>query len=218
MRIFTLINKFKQLIFIIVILFFQNKIIAQKKLYIDVNLGVLHSIGSDITKSRKSDIQPLTVYYYSRKRFEQPYINILGNFIYPITYNILLGLQTGIYSHFNEHYFGITKSMTVSIPIMATFRANVLKANSKTIGINLSAGKTFFDIKSGIMELKNGVLFNESIFLVKKKSIWKLGLDQEIQNEFLYFTADNPQSKSETFVFHLNRLSVVLSYVILKFF
>lgn len=189
---------------------------AQKKISLDINFTGLRSIGYDITKIRQSNMQPLTVYYFSRKKFEQPYFNILGNLAYAVNPNILMGLQTGIYAHFSERYFGFTKSLTVSVPVMITGRVNVMKINSRQIGINFTAGKNFFDIHAGEMELKNGLLFNESVFcIIKKSRILKLGIEQEVDNEYFYFTADNPLKKNETFEFHLNRLSLVLSYGII---
>lgn len=206
------------LLIIFICLLFLKGLTAQK-LYLDGNFAILRSIGKDVVKTYNSRIQPLEVGYFSRKKFEQPYFNLLGNLAYAISPNILLGLQSGVYAHFSERYFGYTESLTISIPVMGTLSINIIKIKLKQLGLNVTGGKNFFDFKEETSELKNGSLFNESIFyLLNKKNILKIGIEEEVNNnEYVYFTARNPLSRNETFKFHLNRLSVVLSYgLILK--
>ena len=86
---------------------------------------------------------------------------------------IAFGLQTGIYVHFLERYFSNLQRTTVSIPLMATFRYNVMDIKMNQLGINLAGGMNFFDINisESHYRIKNGTLFNASVFYINKKAL-----------------------------------------------
>lgn len=194
-------------------LFLSTHLHAQTRLSLEINAGVLHSFGRDIIKTYRSNTQPFGISPFTRKKFEQPYFNLLPNLNYAVNPNLSLGLQTGIYAHFYERYFGQRIPITVTVPLMATFRCNLMNIKSNTVGINVAGGKNFFRIDADIDQLKNGWVFNASLFyLLNKKSMIKLGVEQEVDNAYVYFIGEYPYTKDETFKYHLNRVSASLSY------
>jgi hypothetical protein len=198
---------------LIVLIFLANDLNAQKKISLDVNVGVLHSIGKNIVNTYNSNINPLHIQYYSREKFKQPYFNILLSLNYALNRNFFLGLQTGIYTHFSEQYEGVSKPIIVSVPLMVTFRMKVTHIKANDLGINLAVGRTYFDIDANNINEKNGAILNASFFChINKRSIIKFGIEKEIDNASLYFSAPNPLYKDETITYHINRLSVLLSY------
>jgi hypothetical protein len=191
---------------------------AQKKFSLEINVGALHSVGKDISKTYHST-QPLSIQYLSRAKFEHTYFNLLPNLTYAVKPGILLGFQSGIYAHFNERYGGARKPVSVAVPLLATGRFDITDIKSSKLGISLAGGKNYFSTDTYPYDLKNGWLFNASVFyLLNQKSIFKLGVEQQIDNGYVYSAAD-AFLKEETFKYHLNRVSIALSYgwIIKKF-
>ncbi len=60
--------------------------------------------------------------------------------------------------------------------------------------------------------LKNGWIYNASAFYSTKKSIFKLGIEQQVDNAFYYYISDRPYLKDETFRYKLTRSAVTISY------
>lgn len=187
----------------------------KKRLSLEINIGALQSVGKDILKTYQSNIQPLTIEYFSRKRFERIYFNLLPNLTYAVNNRVSLGVQSGIYAHFYERYSGYTKPIFVTVPLMATARINITNIKSNKLGISMAGGKNFFNVDTYPYNLKNGWLLNTSFFyLINQKSIIKLGVDKQIDNGYVYHTPSNEFGKNETFKHNLNRVSIMLSYAI----
>ncbi len=206
-------KNYTRLSILIALIFFVTDLNAQKKISLDVNVGTLHSVGKDVLKRYNSNVNPLQIEYFSRKKYEKIYFNTLLNLNYFVNRNISLGLESGIYLHFSERYFGITKRTSVSVPLLATFRMNLINIKTDQLGINIAGGKNFFNIDAGYDKIKNGTIINASAFyLINKKNIIKLGIEKNVDNGTIYFIAQTPSFKNETFTYHLNRLSIILSY------
>src|SRR5687768_11645561 len=92
-------GKMYSVLSIIMSLLVFNNLSAQKKLSLEVNTGVYQSIGEDQLRIYETG-GPLTVEYYSRKKFSHPYLSVLPNLNYAINSKISVGLQSGIYGHF----------------------------------------------------------------------------------------------------------------------
>jgi hypothetical protein len=197
--------------FLFTSIFLVASLEAQNKISYDFNIGFLHPIGNDIVKTYRSNIQPLTVQYFSREKFVNPYYNLLVNFDYHINPKILIGLQSGIYNHLSERYFGYTKS-SISAPVMATAKIYIMNGKKNKFGIYIAGGKNFFNIKVHDDVIKNGALLNGSLFYTVNKSIIKLGIEKQIDNGYIYYNPSNPFGQKETFKYKINRLSVALSY------
>jgi len=135
------------LLIFIVSLSLSIELQAQNRFSLEINLGLLQPVGKDLVKTYKS-VQPLTVEYFSRKKFEHPYISILPNLKYLVNANVVIGLQSGIYAHFDEHYSGYIYPLFVTVPLMVSARVNIVKNRSGNIGINLAGGKNFFQMRT----------------------------------------------------------------------
>ena len=189
----------------------SNYLQAQKKLSLDINVGALQSIGRNIIQTYQSAIQSLQIDYYSKEKFGRAYFNLIPNLNYAINPNVCLGLQSGIYAHFYQP--GRPAPISVTVPVMATLRVNFINIESNALGVNIAGGKNFFKIDIGPLTMKNGWLFNAAVFyLLNKKSIIKLGVEPQIDNGYVYFIANGPYQKDETFKYHSNRTAIFFSY------
>ena len=74
----------------VVTIFVSSSVKGQKKFSLETSGGALHSVGKDLTRTYKS-FQPLTVEYFSRKKFDNTYFNFLANLNYSISSNVLIG-------------------------------------------------------------------------------------------------------------------------------
>lgn len=188
---------------------------AQKRISLACNIGLFEPIGKDDTKIYYSD-QPLTVEYYSRKKFSHPYIGILPNANYAISSSVFVGFQSGVYLHFNEEYSGDKKHLLVSIPILATGSINLFNIKSNHVGVSLAAGRNFFHMDTSPYDIKNGWLFNISAkYTINKKNIFKLGIEQQVDHGFYYFNSNSPFTHDETIKHSLVRTALALTYGIL---
>ena len=136
-------RKLNRLLVISVLLVSSIQLQAQKKFSLEVNVGVLQPVGKDITKLYKSD-QPFTLEYFSKLKFDHPYISILPNLNYLVNANVLIGLQSGIYAHFNEQFSGYRLPVFVTVPLMATGRVNLLKKQSRQYGNSFGCREKLF--------------------------------------------------------------------------
>jgi hypothetical protein len=156
---------------------------AQKKLSFDLTASVLQSIGKDISTTYNSDISPLILIYLSRSKFKHPYFNVLGHVSYPVSSKVGLGLQSGLYLHYQEKYFSNVERTSLSVPVMATFSYKLFDINSAQLGIDMEAGKIFYNIDEFQFKIKNGELYNISVFYtLNKKNTIKLGVEKQIDN------------------------------------
>ena len=81
------------------------------------------------------------------------------------------------------------------------------------MGIHLAAGKNFFQMRTYPDQTKNGWIFDASVYYqLKGKSIFKLGVEKQLDNGYHYYKSDYPWMKDETYRYTLNRLAVKLSY------
>lgn len=203
-----------KIIFLPVLMFTSLHLCAQKKLSFDLSAAVLQSVGKDVSTTYTSHVNPLlTIYYSSRSKFKHPYFNVLGHISYPVSSKVGVGLQSGFYLHYREKYFSNIERTSLSIPVMATFSYKFFDINSSQLGINVAGGKNFYNIGDNQSKVKNGALYNASVFFnINKKSLIKFGVEKQIDNVSLYFIGDQPGYQNETYKYHLNRLSLILSY------
>jgi hypothetical protein len=177
----------------------------------DLNVGLNRSIGQNTIKSYS--YPHLTIEYFKRRKYKNPYLNITGNILYPINKNFLAGIQSGIYIYFLEEYISSAKRTTVSIPIQLTARYNLLTLKENSIGINLAAGLNFFKIYDRIEQYKNGQLLNASVFYsINKKNLLKIGIEKQIDNVSFYVYKASEYEANQIFKYKINRLSIALSY------
>lgn len=200
-------------LYLMISIFISLNLSAQKKISFDLNVSVLQSASEDVLKTFVSDKNPLTIQYYSRKKFKHPYFNLLGNINYHVNQKIAFGIASGFYLHYLEKYFSNIERTTISFPLMATFRYKLIDIKVNQLGIDLAAGNNFFYIDEGVEKIKNGTILNASVFyIIHKRNIIKIGVEKEIDNVSFYFIADGQGYQNETFKYHVNRLSVKLSY------
>lgn len=197
--------------FIIFLMALVNNLSAQKKISFDLNVSVLQSVGKDIQARYHSDVNPLTVYYLSRRRFKHPYFNVLGHVNYLLNQRIGIGLQSGFYLHYLEKYFSNVERTTLSVPVMVTFSYKLFDIHSGQLGINVSAGMLFHNIDEFMFKIKNGTVCNIAVFYtLNSRSTLKLGMEKQLDN--VTFIPDEREFKKEAYKYHLKRLSVALSY------
>jgi hypothetical protein len=186
---------------------------AQKKISVNVNLGIRNSIGKDLLKTYVSNSNSASVEYFSRKKYEHPYCNIITDVSYIIAPKLNIGLQTGLYLHFSEIYSSIAKRTTISTPLQLTGRYSIWDFKKKSIGIDLLIGMIFFEINErNIEKYKNGKLCSASFFFLMNKGIMKIGFEKEIDYVTIYFKELSPYFTNETFKYSIKRLSLSLSY------
>ncbi len=189
-----------------------NGINAQKKLHLDINLGVLNSIGKNEMRTYNSTINPLQVDYYSQKKYKHSYINLQFHLKYPMSKKVSFGVQSGLYMHFSERYFNTTEHTSISIPLLATIDLTAKHFKTSLVGVSIAGGKNFFKIDDDEEVTKNGSLMNASIFYRFKRNILKFGVEKQIDNVSFYYTAPNILRKNEKFSYHLHRLAILFSY------
>ena len=185
---------------------------AQKKLLFDLNVSLLESIGKDISFTHISERNPGQTYnLLSRKKFQHPYFNVLAHLSYPLTANMNIGIRSGFYFHYYEQYFNAIERTTISIPVMATLEYKLFNLKSNEGGLEIAAGKIFFEIDEFPFSLKNGNLYNISAYYnVKTRSIFKLGVEK--QTDHVTISAFPEQYSGEKYQYHLNRIALSLSY------
>ena len=203
----------KKVIILTGLLFLGVNLSAQKKLSFDLSAAVLQSVGKDKSQTYHSDVNPLTVEYFSRKQFKHPYFNLLGHISYSLNKRVSVGVQSGLYMHYLEKYFSNIQRTNLSMPIIGTVSYKLFDINTSKFGIDVSAGKIFYNIDEFQFKVKNGALYNMSVFYSPtKKSTIKLGAEKQVDNVWFYFTADEQGYQNETYKYQLNRLSLILSY------
>jgi hypothetical protein len=203
-----------KLILISILLTVTIHSLAQKKVFFDVEAGVLQPAGKDISTSSPLHTNPsLTLNYFSRNKFSHPYFNVLVRANYSLHPDFRVGLQSEFYIHYSEKYFSNTPRTTLSIPLMATFSYKICDINLNQLGITVAGGKIFYKIDDGLFKINDGALYNvAAFFTMNKKSTVKLGIEKQIDNVGFYYTADEPGYKNEIYKYHLNRLSLFVSY------
>lgn len=176
-------------------------------------MGALKSVGKDLFKNYNSSVNPLSGEYYSRKKFDHPYFNLLGHIQYQLTPQFAIGLESGIYFHYWETYFSDAERTTISIPVMITLNHKIFDIKTNPFGIEISAGGIFFNVDDVQFITRNGMLYNASAYYrISKKSLLKLGVEKEVDKVWFYFQSDEPGHQNETYKYNLNRLSVLFSY------
>jgi hypothetical protein len=184
---------------------------AQRKWSVDLNVGLLQPIGKDAT-SLYFLTPSISVEYYTNKKFNHPYFAFLPNLHYALTSKLSFGVQSGIYTHFNEHFSGYRKPILVTVPILATGRAILTKIKKNNFGINVAAGKNFFSMDTYPYDIKNGWLYNGSFFYQTGKGIVKLGIERQVDKGYFFYTSDNQIAKDQTIQKNLRRTAVSITY------
>ncbi len=185
---------------------------AQKKLLFDVNVSLLKSVGKDISFTHVSEKYPNVEYsLLSREKFQRAYFNVLGHVSYPLTGTMNVGIKSGFYFHYYEQYFSAIERTTLTLPIMATLEYRLFKLKLNEGGIEIAAGKIFFNIDEFPFKIKNGNLFNLSAFYtVKTRSIFKFGVEKQIDR--VKITSFSDRFPKEKYQYKLNRIALALSY------
>ncbi len=146
------------LVAIVIFLLLPTNCDAQRKWSLYVNLSVFQPVGKDVVKLYTSAQQPsISAGYYTRHKFDHPYMGILPNLSYSVTSALSFGIQSGIHIHFNEHYSGYRNPFFVTVPVMATGKMNIAGIKRNKIGLSIAAGRNFFHMNSFPFDLKKGV-------------------------------------------------------------
>jgi hypothetical protein len=186
---------------------------AQKKVDIYLNFKMYKSIGRNNLKNYKSKDSILSYDYYSKKKFDHPYISISSALSYPIFKKLKVSMETGIYIHFSELYVSFPPKSRILIPLQASVSYQLLELKKKSFGLSSSIGFVFFDINELIERYKNGSLYSFSLFYsIRKKVNLSVGIEKQIDNVSLYVDRINPYSKNEIYNYSINRLSCFISY------
>ncbi len=186
---------------------------AQSKLSADVSFGIRQSFSNDILKMYSTEPSNVTIEYYSRRKYRFPYFNLLSNVSYGINKRIALGIQSGIYVHYQEKYSTGIKRTTITLPLQLTARFSMLNYKDNVIGFNVAAGILFFRLDEFIDTYNNSSLVNTSVFCkTKNGSILKIGMEK--QADFVTVNLKNlsQYSPEETFKHPIKRLAFAISY------
>jgi hypothetical protein len=208
--ILTSISCFVALFFLILLL--PTNCDAQTKWNLAVNLGVFQPVGKDVVKLYTSTQQPISIIYNTRHKFDHPYIGILPNLSYSVSSVLSFGIQTGIYGHIDERNSGYRKRFFVTVPVMGTSKINLAAIKKNSLGLHIAAGRNFFHYNSFPYDVQNGWIYNASAFYSTKKGIFKFGIEQQVDNAFVYYVSDNQFTKDETFRYKLTHSAITISY------
>jgi hypothetical protein len=188
---------------------------AQKKILIDVNIGVLNPIGSNKLRTFYSKINPLSIEYYSRKKLNNPSFSILGDIAYPLTERLSIGIQSGLYLRIKEEYTTTAQLTSIFIPLQLTGKYNLFKISNKYLGINLAAGLLFFDFTDAVERYHNSASYNASLsYPLSKKGFIRVGIEEQFDNVSYDIMKEFSFVKDEKFDYKQKRLFVYLSYSI----
>jgi hypothetical protein len=198
---------------LMVILLFPLFTIAQQKINIDLNFTILKSITNDILKNYVTEPSFVSVEYYKRKKFHYPYFNLLSDISYSVTNKLKLGLQTGMYVHYQESYSSQIKRTTLTIPVQITIKYPLLTIKNNTLGVNTATGIHFFSLDEYIDKYKNSALLNLSLFYTTKNGgLLKIGMEKQIDNVTVNLKNISQYSPQEKYKHCLNRLALSISY------
>ena len=202
---------------ITILLIAPMSLFSQNKIRADIGASLLHSVGKDQFETYNSVINRFSFEHYSKKKFRHPYFNVMARIAFAFLPKLQLGLQSGIYVHYLEGYPSPERSTTLSIPLQLTGRYSIYNSGKNSLGIDLSAGLIFFNIRVGNLENhKNGNLFTGAIFYsINEQSIIKLGLEEQIDH-----VSDNVQAwgagyQPEVFKYNIKRSALFLSYSVI---
>jgi hypothetical protein len=95
---------------------------------------------------------------------------------------------------------------------MGTGKINLALIKKNRVGLHIAAGRNFFHYNSFPFDVQNGWIYNASAFYSTKKSIFKLGIEQQVDNAFYYYVSNNQFTKDETFRHKLTRNAITISY------
>ncbi|GAB2826720.1 hypothetical protein [Ferruginibacter profundus] len=197
------------------LLFCTSFAFAQKKIGIDLSFGVRKSFSNDLERTYITNPSFVSLQYYSRKKFDHPYFNLLGTISYAAAANLKLGLQTGIHVHYSEHSPVIynLKRTTLRPSLQLTQRYTIWAPEKSTIGIEAAEGFIFFSQDDYIYKFRNGALFNLGIFYSKNnEGLLKLGIEKQIDYVTAYLKTISQYSPEDFFKYRVKRLSFAVSY------
>jgi|GEM_PF-3792193 len=196
---------------IIIFFIFTTNLSAQKKLSVDLSLGVLKSVGRDLNSTYKSNNFAFPISYKSRSRFKNPYLNVLGCLNYPVNSRVNVGIQSGFRVYFAEKFISNVLYTKLAFPALFTLSYDFSNNNSNDLGIRISAGKLYYSIDEFHIKLKNATLYNVSAFYnMGNYSFIELGFEKQLDNVTLM--PDGPENPEEKYKYHLKRFSLFLTY------
>ncbi len=198
-------------ILVFVILVFAKNLNAQK-VSINLEMGVLESVGKDKFKIHQFEENNYSsVSYLYRKRFENPYLKFLAIADYSLNSKIRIGIGSGFYFHISEKYFSNVKRTNVSIPLILLLDYEVLDFEFGKLGFEIGGGKIFYNIHEGLFSQKNAQVFKVLVFITnKKRSAIKFGMEKQFDNATI--TLLPPEYQFESFKYTIGRVSLCLSY------
>lgn len=197
----------------VMLLLFSTFAHAQKKIGIDLSFGLRKSFSNDLEKTFSTTPSFVTVNYYSRKKFEHPYFNLLANASYQLSNNSKLGLQSGIYVHYLERYSSVRKTASLSFPLQLTGRYTLWKVKNNLFGVDAAAGVLFFSIDGYSDKYKNAALLNLAVFYSKNnEGLLKFGIEKEIDYVITDLKQISQYSPEDVFKYSVKRLSFAISY------
>lgn len=207
---YTITLPVKYLLFILVML--SNTLFAQKKITTSLDIVLHKSLFKDIIKTHGPEDNILSLEYYSRKKFTNPYISIKGIATYPVAKQLKISFKSGAYIYFSEMYTSYPAKTRVAIPVELNL-AYEWPLRKNTIGLSSDFGFLFFDINELTSRYRNAYLGNLALsYSVGKTGSLKLGLENQIDKASFNLKAINSYSKNESFKFCTNRISSFIGY------
>lgn len=202
-------------VFTLFFFFLCSIITAQKKLLIDLNIGLLTPIGNNELKTFESNINPFTIQYYHRKKLQHPSVNVLIGIKYPVTKKTSVGIKSGIYLRFKEMYTSTAQRTSIFLPLQLTTQYNLFTINNKWLAINAAAGMLFFDF-ADFERYHNSSMYNVSFsYPISGSSSLQIGMEKEADRVSLDVKKFNESLyKDEIFKYKINRLFFHISYSI----
>lgn len=196
-----------------IVLIIPAILFAQKKTTAEINVGIKKSIGKDVLQTFVSSSNNATIEYYSKKKFNNPHLEVSADVLYSLHTKLKIGLKSGVHILFSEVYTSAAKKTSLSVPLQVSCRYSLYQFKENSLGLNISGGAILFQINgNNIEKYKNGMLFNTSAFYSIKKNIIKFGIEKQIDNVTFYLNELNPYFTKEKFKYTINRLSLYLSY------
>lgn len=201
--------KFSFILFLFVLV---SNLKAQKKVNVDLNFNIYKSIGKEIIKNYQTTDGYVIIEYYEKKRNKNPFISFTGNVYYPIFKKIHIGLQTGIYMIFKEIYQSYPPTNHFSIPLQATLKYEALNRTKFSSGVIVAAGINFLYIDEVWARYKNAALYNGSFYCKSGKSIFKIGVEKQVDNVIANLHEFSAYTNENLYKYKLSRVSGFISY------
>jgi hypothetical protein len=200
--------------FLIILLFFIccNKLLAQK-IYFGLSCEVHQSFGKDIRIQKKlPELLGNIIYYETRRRYKNPYLNLLFVAYKPLSKKLEAGVEAGCFINYLETYYSNNYVNTVRYNFQIGFNYFILSTSENKLGINAKGGFFLQDINESYFSFHNGLLYNIGLFSeTNGGNKVKIGFEKNF-NKIAVAGLRNTTGSPFPYHYYLKRLSFYVSY------